>query len=112
LLDQRGTRGALLLGAAFFRMAGVEACEGGERPLEPSAEPAERRRFLLSDFVVERPGPQTVGTPMRTLNQPRAPFSSRCKSDCASAALSKMCGATPRRSSDSPSFMRRNPLVV
>jgi len=27
-------------------------------------------------------------------------------------ALSKICGATPRFSSDSPSFMRRNPLVV
>lgn len=56
LFDQRGTRGALLLGAEVFRMAGVEACEGGERLLEPTAEPAERRRFL-SDFVVERPGP-------------------------------------------------------
>ena len=34
------------------------------------------------------------------------------RSDCASAALSKMCGATPRFSSASPSFMRRKPLVV
>ena len=30
----------------------------------------------------------------------------------ASAGLSKMCGATPRFRSDSPSFMRRKPLVV
>ena len=34
------------------------------------------------------------------------------RSDCASAALSKMCGATPRFSSASPSFKRRKPLVV
>ena len=34
------------------------------------------------------------------------------RSDCASAALSKICGATPRFSSASPSFMRRKPLVV
>lgn len=93
-------------------MIGVKVCKGCERLFEPAPQSPERGRLLLSDFVVERPGPQTVGTPMRTLNQPRAPFSSRCKSDCASAALSKMCGATPRRSSDSPSFMRRNPLVV
>ena len=30
----------------------------------------------------------------------------------ASDALWKMCGATPRFSSDSPSFIRRKPLVV
>ena len=31
---------------------------------------------------------------------------------CASAALSKMCGATPRFSSASPSLLRRKALVV
>jgi hypothetical protein len=41
-----------------------------------------------------------------------APFSNLCKSDCASAALSKICGATPRFSNASPSFMRKKPLVV
>src|SRR4029077_14908470 len=34
------------------------------------------------------------------------------KSDCASAALWQICGATPRFSSASPSLMRRKPLVV
>ena len=36
--------------------------------------------------------------------------SSRCP--CAACAVSKMCGATPRRRSASPSLLRRKALVV
>lgn len=54
-----------------------------------------------------------TASPVRRQAPQIAPISASCRqSAAASSALSKMCGATPRLSSDWPSLMRRKPLVA
>jgi len=61
--------------------------------------------------VVAAPGARPF-CEVESVVQPFSRRSMSCSCTCASSALSKIWGATPRRFSAWPSFIRRNALVV